>query len=332
MDNPRRVHSLFWPILLVGVGITWLLINLGIIQAFNIGQLLRLWPVLLIVLGIDLIFGRRFPWAGSLIGLLTVAGLITFLVLSPNVGGVPVTQTKTETFTEPVGAATSVKYYMEASSAPVTVNALAEGNELVHAVITHRSIFNFDVTGTDAKYVRLSETMDSSSWLNWDFTTDRSSWDIGLAPKIPTEIVLNGGSGSIKMDLGKVNLTALRADLGSGSSNILMPAIKLPYQVEVDSGSGSVKMDVPINAAFTLELSSGSGSINIALPAGAALQVEVFDEGSGSLHLPSAMNKVSGSTSGNSLGVWQTAGFDAAKTKIYIKIMSQGSGSIDIHD
>ena len=36
--------------------------------------------------------------------------------------------------------------------------------------------------------------------------------------------------------------------------------------------------------------------------------------------------------SGGSLGVWQTAGFDSGKAKIYIKIMDQGSGSIDIHE
>ena len=29
MEN-RKGHSLFWPIILVGIGITWLLVNLGL--------------------------------------------------------------------------------------------------------------------------------------------------------------------------------------------------------------------------------------------------------------------------------------------------------------
>jgi hypothetical protein len=170
MEN-RKGHSLFWPIILVGVGITWLLVNLGYIPAFNLGQLLKLWPIILIVMGIDIIFGRRLPWAGTLIGLLAVAGIITFLILSPNLGFTAAPQMQTETFTEPVGTATSAKYYIEGSSAPLNVSSLSSDGELVHAIITHRSIFNFDVSGTDQKTVRMSETTDSSSWLTWDFST-----------------------------------------------------------------------------------------------------------------------------------------------------------------
>jgi hypothetical protein len=331
MENHKR-HSLFWPILLVGIGITWLLVNLGYIPAFNLGQLLKLWPILLIVMGIDIIFGRRYPWAGTVIGLLAVAGIITFMVLSPSLGIQAAPQLKTETFSEPVGAATSAKYYLEGSSAPIAVEAIKTGDELVHAVITHRSIFNFDVSGTDKKTVRLSETTDSSSWLSWDFTTERTNWDVALAQNIPSEMILNGGSGSIDINLSDIELTSLRADMGSGSSDFVLPALKNSYEVEVDSGSGSVQVVIPKDASLTFSLSSGSGSVNVTIPAGSALQVEVFDEGSGSLHLPSGLARVSAAGSGNSLGVWQTAGFDSAKTKIYLKILSQGSGSIDIHE
>jgi len=331
MEN-RKGHSLFWPIILVGVGITWLLVNLGFIPAFNLGQLLKLWPIILIVMGIDIIFGRRLPWAGTVIGLLAVAGMITFLVLSPNLGFTAAPQTQTETFTEPVGTATSAKYYIEGSSAPLNVSSLTSDGELVHAVITHRSIFNFDVSGTEQKTVRMSETTDSGSWLTWDFSTAATKWDVQLAEMIPTEMILNGGSGSIDIDLSGIELTSLRSDMGSGSSKFILPVTKDPYDIEVDSGSGSVRLVIPDGASLTFALSSGSGSVNVTLPANTALQIEVFDEGSGSLRLPTGLEKVSSSNSGGSLGVWQTAGFDSAKAKIYIKIMDQGSGSIDIHE
>ena len=329
MENPRRMHSLFWPILLVGVGITWLLVNLGIIPAFNPVQLLKLWPIILIVLGFDMILGRRFPWAGTLIGLLAVAGIVTFLIMSPKLGYTPAAKTQTETFTELVGDATSSKIYIESSSAPVKVNPLSAGDELVHAVITHRSIFNFDVSGTSDRYVRMSETSNSTDWLSWDITADRLAWDIGLAQGIPTEFIFNGGSGKIDVDLTSIELTSLKADLGSGASDFILPAVDTEYTAEIDSGSGAVDVEILDGATLTLELSGGSGAVNVSLPKNAEFEIEVFDDGSGSLSLPSGLLKVGGGT-GLSLGVWKTAGFDTADAKIIIKIMDQGSGSINI--
>jgi hypothetical protein len=330
MDNPHKMKSLFWPILLVGVGVTWLLVNLGIIPAFNPVQLLKLWPIILIVLGFDMILGRRYPWAGSLIGLLAVAGIVTFLIMSPKLGYAPAATTKTETFIEQIGDATSSKIFLESSSAPVKVKPLSAGDELVHAVITHRSIFNFDVSGTSNRYVRMSETSDSSSWLSWDFSADRLAWDIGLAQDIPTEFILNGGSGSMDVDLTSIDLTSLRADLGSGASDFILPAVDDAYTAEIDSGSGSVKVKILDGAAMTLELSGGSGAVNVSLPKNAEFEIEIFDDGSGSLSIPPGLLKVGGGT-GLSLGVWKTAGFDTADVKIIIKIMDQGSGSITIH-
>ncbi|MHB8089227.1 MAG: LiaI-LiaF-like domain-containing protein, partial [Anaerolineaceae bacterium] len=49
MDNHPRYRSLFWPILLVGVGIVWLLSNLGLIQQISLGSILKFWPVVLFV-------------------------------------------------------------------------------------------------------------------------------------------------------------------------------------------------------------------------------------------------------------------------------------------
>jgi hypothetical protein len=331
MEN-RKGHSLFWPILLVGIGITWLLVNLGYLPALNIGQLLKLWPIVLIVLGVDMIFGRRFPWAGTAIGLLAVGGIIAFLFMSPKLGFEAAPQMKTETFTEPVGKATSASYTIEGSSSPIEISGLTAGDELVHAVITHRSIFNFDVSGTTEKSVRMSEASDSSSWVVWNFSTEPMKWDIQLAEGIPSELSLDGGSGHLDIDLSGIELTMLQADMGSGASEFVLPVTDKPYEFVLDSGSGSVRVKIPEGASVSLDLNSGSGSVNIDIPDDAGLQVEVFDEGSGSLNTPDGLVRVTGAGSDDSLGVWQTEGFESAKVKIYIRILDQGSGSINLHN
>ena len=62
MDKPKTYRSFLWPILLIGVGVIWLLSSLGIIPSANLAALVSLWPLILIVIGLDLLFA---PFVGS---------------------------------------------------------------------------------------------------------------------------------------------------------------------------------------------------------------------------------------------------------------------------
>jgi hypothetical protein len=82
-ENPVRF---FWPILFMGVGALWLLVAMNILPSEQALALLNLWPILLIVGGIDLMVGRRFPVINLILGLLTVAALFFFAFAGPAVG------------------------------------------------------------------------------------------------------------------------------------------------------------------------------------------------------------------------------------------------------
>jgi hypothetical protein len=73
-------RDLFWPVLLAGFGLLWLLVNLNYLPLENMGVLIGLWPALLVAAGLDLLVGRRWPLAGALLGCLMVAGLIWITV------------------------------------------------------------------------------------------------------------------------------------------------------------------------------------------------------------------------------------------------------------
>ena len=331
MERHPHHHSFFWPIILVGVGIIWLLRNLGIIPLFSLGAILQFWPLLLIVLGLDILFSRRYPWIGSVVGLLAVAAVVAYLITGPQLGLATGSTVKTETFSEPLGSTATVRYMIDASSSPVNVSALdTNDKDLILANITHRGTMRFDVSGSEDKIVRISEEYYNTDWFNWDFSFDRMKWDIALSPNVPTEFDLNGGSGSLDMDLRGLQLTAFAGDFGSGSSDIRLPETKESYTADIQSGSGSVTLDLPEQTSLTLTLDTGSGSTSVDVPSDAALRIEVMDDGSGSLSLPNGLEK-SNDSSVFSIGAWQTQGYDNAENQILIKILGQGSGSISIH-
>ncbi len=331
MENHPRYRSFFWPILLVGVGVVWLLSNLGYIEPISLGSVLRFWPVILIVMGIDILFSRRFPWVGAVVGLLAVAGVVALLLTAPRVGVSTGAQTRTEYFSTPLEGVQTVEYDIDTSSAPVDFSVLT-GNDtdLISAKITHRGTMRFDVTGTTDKIIKMSEYTDNTTWFSWDFSFDSQRWEIALAPDVPTDIILNGGSGSLDIDLRGVELNSLRTDFGSGSSDVILPETDQAYIAEIESGSGSVNIELPSDTSMTLTIDSGSGSTSVSVPGDAAYRVEVMVDGSGSLSLSDDLMKSADSRSFG-IGAWETDDYSQAEKRILIQILRQGSGSISIH-
>jgi hypothetical protein len=84
-EGERRIEF-FWPILFMGVGALWLLVAMNILPSQQALALLNLWPLLLIVAGIDLMIGRRLPIVNMTLGFLTVAVLFAFAFAGPALG------------------------------------------------------------------------------------------------------------------------------------------------------------------------------------------------------------------------------------------------------
>lgn len=326
--SQRSYRSLFWPIILISVGLIWFLANINAIPAFNPLALLTLWPLLLIALGLDLIFGRKSRVVGVLIGLATVGAAIVIMIAAPNLG--PSYQSTIEQFNEPVGSVTSAAVSIDAASQPVTIRALNDSANLFEGVIGHSGIMDFKVTGTTEKQITLRHHDGSNEWLLFRIPTENLRWDIGLNPKVPIALTFRGASGSNQIDLSGLQLTSLNVEGGSGSFDIQLPTSSKAYTTEYNGASGSLSMDLPANTDLTLRLQGKSGSLSLSLPANAAVRIEVKSRGSGSLSAPGGAARLSGK-SNEDKGVWESAGYSSAAHKILIVVEKMGSGSISIH-
>ena len=124
--KPRRYRyrSLFWPLVLIGAGVIWLLYSLDVISASNLAVLGLVWPVLVIGIGVDLLLGHRSPAAGAIVGVVTVGLVIVLMLIGPGLGWVGSTDLKTETFSTPVGEATQAQIQIDLSGYSASVHAL----------------------------------------------------------------------------------------------------------------------------------------------------------------------------------------------------------------
>jgi hypothetical protein len=324
MEENRPYRSLFWPILLIGVGVIWLLSNMNLIPEAHLGTLLRLWPILLIAAGLDLLFGRISPLVGAFIGLLAVILIAVVLFAAPALGLPVAPEMVTEHFIEPTGQATSATVLLELGSPSTTITALTDSENLLEATLQHLGNARLVSSGIENRNVTLGLSGSVVSWPN--ITVGPRHWDIGLTPELPIDLTIDSSSGSGNFDLSDLMLSGLLVDSGSGSIRVDLPPAQDNYTARIESSSGSVRLDVPCSN-IELRLDSGSGSVQIDVPQNCPLRVEVVRGGSGSVRMPGHVEQVRGD---RDEGVWETSDYSGAVERLLIVMEDQGSGSFSV--
>jgi hypothetical protein len=320
MNRTDGYRSIFWPVLLIGFGLIWLMVNIGILPGWNWGSLWRLWPLFLIAIGLDLLIARRSALMGAIVAVATL-GLVVVLILAGGLLGYNGNRAEliTEQFSEPIGQAESAEIELDLSVGPTTVYAL-DDDLLFDAEVTHIGEIEFSVSGTEQKSIRLDEER-----LNVDarwpdlVDQDRLAWDIGITSLIPISLEINGGVGEANFDLGEFILENLSVDVGVGDLTLTLPGQDEEYAVRLDGGVGETIIEIERGANIILTIDGSVGDVYVDVPSAAEVRVDA-SVGVGNIRLPSDFQRVSGSNDnfvGDS-GVWETDGYDDADLRITI--------------
>lgn len=328
-SSRRYYNSFFWPVIMLGVGTIWLLCNLKMIPTSNLWILFELWPALIIVAGLDLIFARRLPLIGALLGLLVIGGVVYILLKGSELGLDQKSEPRTESFTVDVGEATSVDLDLDLSTQETFVTVLEGSDSLLEAEIGHVGEIEFTVTGTEEKFIDLRQ-MGIESWFSWVLTDEEGeelTWEVFLSPEVPFDLDVDAGTGNSELDLSGVQLDQLRYDGGTGATTIILPASSEGYDTRIEGGTGSMEIMFPAESNLTLRLDTGTGSVVLDLPDDAAVKIQVLEGGTGDLQLPDWISRVSGQEDRDE-GVYQTDGFDEAEYQLNVIIEDIGTGSI----
>lgn len=347
-----RYRSLFWPILLIGVGAAWLLANLGIMPDVNFGFLLRLWPIALIAIGLDILFARRSPVLGALLGLAAVAAVIGLIVFAPQLGIETSADLKTREFDEPIGSANEARVVLDLERYPTTVGSSVSSNSLFEAELDTFTDVRFTARGESSKTVTIEPVSDVGFNFNWLDELGRDArWEINLSPELPIDLSIDVGSGSAKLYLEDLDLSNLEIDGGSGSSDVSIPASSSAYDVSIDGGSGSFDVEVERGAAIdatisvgsgswdviigadvegSFDIDGGSGSTHIDVDGDVGVRVVVRDSGSGSVRVPSDYELVDDlNDNDRDTGIWESDNYNSASHQVEISF-DPGSGSFTV--
>ena len=324
-------RSLFWPIMLIGAGAIWLLYNLNMIPAENLWMLVRLWPILIILAGLNVLFARRLAILGAVLGLLVMAGAAYILLYGDELDLISSPEPQVETFAVEMTNTTATELNLDLSFQEASLHGLSASDQLFLAEIGHVGDIDFNVTGEGEKTISLKQMGWEAGyqWLQTKLEGEVMVWDIGLSPRIPFDLSVEGGVGKSDLDLADLKLSDFDYDGGTGASTIILPESREGYETRIESGTGMVTVALPENSNLTIRVDSGTGQVVFDAPEDVAMRVEVQSGGTGDVLSPLWLIKISGEMDRDE-GIYETSGFENAQFKITIIIEDIGTGNIVI--
>ncbi len=262
--NGRR--GLSWPLLLITIGLVFLLVNFGFIPGVTAFSLLSLWPLLLILAGVDIAVGRRWPLAALGIDVAVIAlGLVLIASQPPFLGSQFFTGGESGERDVSVArqSATSLSLDINGGAGRFRVSGgstmLVEAHSGNQDLRVRRAAFDRDGQHAD---VRLDQT---GSRRVGGATIDVET---RIASDIPTALEINGGAGEFIIDLSNVTISTAELNVGAASLTLTLPRPTAAVSIEVNAGASSIVIEVPdgVEARVTttgalLSLRSSNGRV-----------------------------------------------------------------------
>lgn len=258
MTQPKRGPSHFslFGLILTFLGVMLLLHTLGVVEWSVWGVLWRFWPVVLILIGINTLWGRRSPWLMPLVTAVVLVGIVAAAVLMPGARIGPVAAT----FSQPLEGVTSAEVEIDFGAGRLEVGSLpADSPNLAEGKGNPGLEQDFQLrNGTGDLRLRIS-----GRTAVWPFTEGGLRLEADLHPTIPLDLAVKTGASVADLDLTDLKVTRLRLETGASRVDLRLPATAGTTEALVKAGAARVTITIPIGVAARISESTGVGSFEI---------------------------------------------------------------------
>jgi len=259
-----RNRGLILPLILIGIGVVVLLANTGVLSQQAVGRLGDLWPLLLVILGLQLILNHMLPRRqATLIGLavsaVIVIGAVAYATLAPapSVGAQKVDASAQR------GGLTVATLDLNYSAATVDVNAADLGDRLYQVHVDYPGGENPPTISLNHENGRL-EIHETSSFSPFHlFGSNRRHIVLALTDRIPWTIQVGGGATNLSLDLRHLQLTKLDVSGGANRMDAQLPAAKGTVMLEVSGGASNLTLRAPAETQWRIGVSGGANAVTI---------------------------------------------------------------------
>ncbi len=245
----------------------FLLNNLNVLPWSIWNQLWRLWPLILILVGLEILLGRRSPALSFILILVVLAAGVGFVYAN---GGLRDAGNATPTsLAVPLGGASKgdVRIQMGAGelnvdgSGDVGAGQLASGN-LGYFENQSKPKQSTSVSSGTVQLTLMQGDSNGSPWSFFGPHNGTLTWDVHLSPEVPMKLRVETGAGNGDLDLEKLKITDLTVKRGAGNVTLTLPSSGSTTGT-IDGGVGNLDLVVPEGVAARLKVKIGIGNIDV---------------------------------------------------------------------
>jgi len=255
--TPRR--GLLGPLVLITVGVVFLLANFGYIAPLSIVALFSLWPLVLVVVGIDIAIGRRWPTASLAADVLVIAAGFALVAVQPaSPGGFFFSTDPSEgggnaSVSVPRSDAKTMTLRLSAGAG--TYDLRGGGSDLVRADSDHQDLHLRSATRLgDRMDVRIDHGPFGGFWFG---PRGASHVQVHIANDVSTSLTVDAGAGDFVIDLSDTKITDARVNVGAASLDVVLPRATGDVLVTISAGASSVVIEIPDGVEARITTSGG---------------------------------------------------------------------------
>lgn len=263
-------------LLLITIGVIFFLLNYDILSWSFWLHVADLWPLILILAGIGMLFSRRIPLSAVLL-----VFLLSMVAYSMVVGDKPLpgrmnnffhTRT-TETKLINVPLPPDVKkasVNLKLGGAKVNVSALDSGvSEPQLMTGNYQSIKQSYVDGSDESGLSthqsgdtLDVTLSSSSFGRNSGNINQNDLELNLSKKVHYDLDMSAGAIDGTMDLSRILVDNLKIGTGASKFRLEFGDTGITTHGKIDSGASKLTLVIPENVGVTIRLNGVATSTN----------------------------------------------------------------------
>ncbi|ODA39038.1 DUF5668 domain-containing protein [Desulfosporosinus sp. BG] len=272
----RAFDSISRGLLLITIGVIFFLLNYGILSWSFWFHVVELWPLVLILAGIGLLFSRKIPFSAVLlVFILSIAGYslavgdkpIPWQVNIPFMSGTTVTKSLNVPLPAEVKKA---QVNLKLGGSQVQVQALDPGNSehvLMNGNYQGKSESSTpEPNGSELSSQQLGDTLavtlSTASFGGNTNKSNRSGLALNLSTKAHNDLDITAGAINGTIDLRRLPVEDLKISTGASNFELQFGDTEIATQGKIDSGASKLTLVVPENVGLRIGLNGVATNTN----------------------------------------------------------------------